>query len=232
MPPGLSTSRILQYIVDEGLCAQESGELAKLPAMGELSRQLGVSKGKLREEMIAAEAWGVIEMRPGDGTYVLPFDFYAPVRTLALYGVTLDRKHFGQFYQVRTALEVALWESAIESLRPSDVVQLCQIVERAQQRLRSVPPEIPHRQHREFHLLTFARLDNDFVQGLLRAYWDAYEAVELHLYFDLSYYEEMWSSHDAMAQAIVSGDLRKGQEILTRHFVLLSDRLRRNSGIR
>lgn len=218
-------SSILRYIVDKRLKPQDEGRLAKLPAMGELCRLLGISRGKLREELIAAEACGVVEMRPGDGTYVRRFDFYTPIRTLVLYGVTLDRKNFWRYYELRTHLESAMWEDATRKLSSEDVEELQRIVERARCRLEGEPREIPHREHREFHLLTFARLENEFVQGLLRAYWDAYEAVGLHLYFDFSYYEAMWASHKAIAEAIAAGQYGAGREVLAEHFTLLRDRL-------
>ena len=217
---------ILQYIVDQGLKAEGEGGPSRLPSMDELSKKLGVSRGKLREELIAAQSWGVVEMRPGDGTYVQPLDFYTPIRTLLLYSVTLDRKNFDRYYEVRTQLEAAFWEDAARKLSPEDKEKLQRIVERAERRLRGDPVEIPHREHRGLHLLTFARLDNEFVLGLLRAYWDAYEAVGLHLYFDYKYYEEMWSSHRAMVEAIVAGRYGEGREILIQHFTLLRDRLR------
>jgi len=217
---------ILQYIADQGLKAEGEGGSSKLPPMDELCRQLGVSRGKVREELIAAQAWGVVEMRPGDGTYVQPLDFYTPIRTLVLYSVTLDRRNFDRYYELRTQLEAAFWEDAARKLSPKDKEELRQIVERAERRLGGYPVEIPHREHRDLHLLTFARLDNEFVLGLLRAYWDAYEAVGLHLYFDYSYYEKMWSSHRAMVEAIAEGQYDKGREVLIQHFTLLRERLR------
>jgi len=220
---------ILQYIVDEGREIRDEGGLTKLPAMDELCRQLGISRGKLREELIAAEACGVVEMRPGDGTYVRPFDFYTPIRTLLLYSVALDRKNFYRYYELRTQLAAAFWMDATRKLTLKDKEELQRIVERAERRLGGDPVEIPHKEHRDFHLLTFARLGNEFVLGLLRAYWDAYEAVGLHLYFDYSYYEAMWSSHRAMAEAIVAGQYDRGREVLIQHFTLLSDRLRGSS---
>lgn len=98
---------ILQYIVDEGFEAQDKDEPIKLPPMDDLARKLGVSRGKLREELIAAQAYGVVEMRPGDGTYVRPFDFYTAIRTLVLYSIACDSRTFDHFYQLRVQLEIA-----------------------------------------------------------------------------------------------------------------------------
>jgi DNA-binding FadR family transcriptional regulator len=216
---------ILQYIVEEGDGLKNGHELTKLPRMDDLAQKLGVSRGKLREEMVAAQAYGVVEMRPGDGTYVLPFDFYTPIRTLVLYSVARDKRCFDHLYKLRLQLETAFWEEAAHKLNSEDHEALDQILQRAERRLKGFPVEIPHGEHRDFHLLIFSRLDNPFVQGILRAYWDAYEAVGLHLYFDYGYYQQMWSSHRAIVEAIVAGRYEAGKEILIQHFDLLDSRL-------
>jgi DNA-binding FadR family transcriptional regulator len=219
---------VLQYIVQEGLQTTDNAELTKLPAISDLAKELRVSRGKLREEMIAAQAYGAVEMRPGDGTYVRPFDFYAPIRTLVLYSIAGDRRNFDRYYQVRARLEIAFWEEASRTLDPGDYDLLYSILDRAQSKLEGARVEIPHEEHRELHLHVYSRLDNPFVQGLLQAYWDAYEAVGLHRYFDLSYFERMWSWHREMVDAIAAGDHALGRETLIRHFTLIEDRLQTN----
>jgi GntR family transcriptional repressor for pyruvate dehydrogenase complex len=215
---------IMRYIIEQEL-AERRDEPAKLPPLDQLAKQLGVSRGKLREDLIAAQAYGVIEMRPGDGTYVCPFDFYAAVRPLILYSIACDKSYFDRFYRLRARMEVAFWEEAVCGLERGDVDQLARIVDRAEERLRGKPIEIPHREHRDFHILIYSQLNNPFAQGLLKAYWDAYEAVGLHRYFELSYYQRMWSSHRAMVEAISAGDNDAGKTILMQHFTLLEDRL-------
>ncbi len=215
---------ILRYIIDQGL-AQPGGEPVKLPPLDDLAQSLRVSRGKLREDMLTAQAYGLIEMRPGDGTYVCPFDFYAAIRPAVLYGIACDGHNFDRIYRLRAQLEVAFWDQAVESLTESDLRELQSIVERAECKLAGRPIEIPHREHRELHLRIFERLDNPFVQGLLKAYWDAYEAVELHRYFELNYYQQMWDSHRQMVEAITSGQSQQGRDILRSHFRILEDRL-------
>ena len=219
---------VLQYIVQEGLQTADGAELTKLPAIGDLAKELRVSRGKLREELIAAQAYGAVEMRPGDGTYVRPFDFYAPIRTLVLYGIAADRGNFDRYYNLRAHLEITFWVKAARALNPGDLDLLYSILDRAQGKLQSAPVEIPHEEHRELHMRIYDRLDNPFVQGLLQAYWDAYEAVGLHRYFDLTYFERMWSWHRDMVDAIATGEYAQGQEVLIRHFTLLEDRLQAN----
>jgi DNA-binding GntR family transcriptional regulator len=164
-------------------------------------------------------------MRPGDGTYVCPIDFYAAIRPLILYSIACDRQYFDHFYAVRARLEVMFWEEAVQELGEAECAALEDILTRANKKLNGTPVEIPHSEHRDFHVLVYSKLDNAVAQGLLKAYWDAYEAIGLHRYFDLSYYQRMWASHTGMVQAIKAGEYGSGKQILVQHFTLLEDRL-------
>jgi DNA-binding FadR family transcriptional regulator len=224
MLEGILPSTILQYIVDNELAAQD-GEPVKLPPMEDLAKELAISRGKLREEMVAVQAYGVVDMRPGDGTYVCPFDFYTAIRTLVLYGMACNWRNFDHFYNLRTQLEVGFWEEAVNKLTEEDKRELKRILAHAERKLQGSRAEIPHKEHCDLHLLVFRRLENEFVQGLLRAYWDAYEAVGMHRYFDYSYYEKIWGGHRKMVEAIVAGEIEAGKQAMTDHFTLLENRL-------
>jgi GntR family transcriptional repressor for pyruvate dehydrogenase complex len=219
----LLSHSVVRYIIED--LGEPTEEPAKLPPLDQLAKQLGVSRGKLREDLIAAQAYGVVEMRPGDGTYLCPFDFYTAVRPLVLYSIACNKDLFDRFYRLRARMEVAFWDDAAQALRQEEIAQLTHILDRADAKLRGSPIEIPHREHRDFHVLIYSRLDNLFAQGLLKTYWDAYEAVGLHRYFELSYYERMWSSHRGMVEAIAAGEHEAGKQILLQHFTLLEDRL-------
>jgi DNA-binding FadR family transcriptional regulator len=218
-------SEVLQYIVKERLQTVDGEELNKLPSLGELAAKMRVSRGKLREELIAAQAFGVVEMRPGDGTYVRPFDFYEPIRTMVLYGIAADKRSFDAYYKLRAQIEICFWSEAVCALTEEDHARLYRVLDAAEAKLNANPVEIPHEEHRELHLAMYSRLENPFVLGLIAAYWDAYEAVGLHRYYDLSYFTRMWDWHREMVDAIVAGEFERGKEILIRHFTLLEDRL-------
>lgn len=215
---------ITQYLIEAGPKGCED-EPVKLPSLGDLAKQMGVSRGKLREELIAAQAYGVVEMRPGDGTYVNAFDFYAAVRPAVVYSIGCDQSNFDHFRKLRAHLEVAFWDEATQALEEEDLAALEAIVTRAIGKLKSRPIQIPHDEHRELHMRIFSKLENPFVQGLLKAYWDAYEAVELHLFFELSYYETMWESHRVMVEALRTDQRARGRDVLTQHFSILENRL-------
>jgi DNA-binding FadR family transcriptional regulator len=98
------------------------------------------------------------------------------------------------------------------------------LVKRAFEKLHHQPPQVPHEEHKELHLSIFRRLDNPFVQGVLEAYWLAYEESGLAMYTDLQYLEQVWRYHQKMVEAICSGDLDNGYRIVTEHMDLISQR--------
>jgi DNA-binding GntR family transcriptional regulator len=73
-------------------------------------------------------------------------------------------------------------------------------------------------------LKIYSRLENPFVQGLLEAYWEAYEEVGLNLYTDLNYLQQVWEYHEEMVAAICDGDFTRGYAALIQHKDLLFHR--------
>ena len=178
MTQDLFSQPTVQYIVQQA--SECHGDAARLPPLDKLAEQLGISRGKLREDLLTAQAYGLVEMRPGDGTYVRRFDFYSAIRPLVLYSVAQDKRTFDQYYRVRACLEVAFWDQAVAALDAEDHEELEGILQDAERKLRGTPIEIPHYEHRKLHTLLFSKLANPFVRGIVRAYWDAYEAAGLH----------------------------------------------------
>ena len=80
---------------------------------------------------------------------------------------------------------------------------------------------IPNEEHRTFHLTTFERLENPFVMGILEAYWDAYNAVELNRYSDYSYLQQVWTYHEQIFEAICNGDYDRAKELFIAHTNLI-----------
>jgi DNA-binding FadR family transcriptional regulator len=196
-----------------------------LPSLNELSRKLGISVAGLREQLEVARALGLVEVRPRTGTRRRPFSFAPAVNQTLGYAVVLDRSHFDQFAQLRNHIEDAYWDEAVRKLTEEDKQQLKSLVQRAQEKLRGNPVQVPHEEHRKLHLLIYRRLDNPFVTGILEAYWDSYEAVGLNMYAgSIDYLNEVWQYHARMVECICSGDYVAGREALVKHVDLLAQR--------
>ncbi len=212
-------SALLRYIAERG---GQAG--AQLPSIEKLSEELGVSAGKLREQLEVARSLGLVEVKPKLGIRLTAYSFQPAVRQSLLYALACRQATFGQFSVLRQHLEAAFWHEAVAALRPEDHAHLQQLIAAAQAKLNGRPIQIPQNEHRELHLTIFSRLDNPFVTGLLEAYWDAYEAVGLSLYSDYAYLQEVWSHHAQIVAAVVNGDVDGGHRLLLEHWNLLAHR--------
>lgn len=216
---GTVHSEFIDYLL---ATASQSGD--RLPPLNELSHELGLSVGKLREQLEVARMLGLVEVSPRRGITRTEYNFLPSVRLSLLTALTIDRRHFDAFSSLRAHLEVAYWHEAVASLTTADKERLRALVSAAWQKLNQPRAQIPYQEHREFHLTIFRRLENPFVLGLLEAYWDGYEAVELNTYADYRYLEKVWQYHERIVDAICSGDFAKGQALLIEHMRLLSSR--------
>jgi DNA-binding FadR family transcriptional regulator len=211
-----SLSEFLRYLALHG---DENGQ--QLPALSDLSRELGVSIASLREQLEVARALGLVEVRPRTGTKRLPYSFTPAVRQTLDYAITYDKNNFEAFADLRQHVEIAYWYEAVELLTLEDQDNLRNLVSRAWEKLRGNPIQIPHEEHRELHLGVYRRLNNPFVTGLLEAYWGAYEAVGFNFYTDLNYLEEVWHYHQKMVDGICNQDFDSGYKALNDHTDLI-----------
>jgi DNA-binding FadR family transcriptional regulator len=196
----------------------------RLPSLAELSDETGISIGKLREQMEVARMLGLIEASPRRGITRTGYDFLPAVRLSLLAALALDRRYFDAYGSLRMHLELAYWDEAVALLEAEDKGHLRSLVRSAWAKLNQPRIQIPTAEHRELHLTIFRRLNNPFVQGLLEAYWDAYEAVELNTYADYNYLCSVWRYHEQIVEAIAAGDFALGKELLREHMGLLTSR--------
>jgi DNA-binding FadR family transcriptional regulator len=211
-------SDLLNYIVGNGY---QPGD--RLPTIAELgdSSNLNISVSKVREQLEVARALGLVDVKSQAGTKLKEYSFAPAVHLSLFYALASDLRYFEQFSALRTHVEVAFWHEACRLLTEADKDELRGYIEAAWAKLNAPRIRIPNEEHRAFHLTIFRHLDNVFVKGLLEAYWDAYEAVELNVYAELKYHREVWAYHQRILDAICAGDLDAAQEAYLQHTRLL-----------
>ncbi len=209
-------SKFLEYLLDKELSPGD-----KLPTLEVISRELGVSVGKLREELEVARHFGLVSVRPRVGIQRVPFDFSQPVLTSVLFSLGSGEAVFSQFSQLRRAIETNFWHDAVVLLTAEDKSCLKEIIARAWAKLKGEPIHVPNGEHRQLHLTIFSRLDNPFVTGFLEAYWDAYEASELTRFSSYQYWLDVWNYHEKIVDALCDDDYESGLQLLIDHFSLL-----------
>ncbi|MFQ5409649.1 MAG: FadR/GntR family transcriptional regulator [Anaerolineales bacterium] len=212
-------SEFLQYLVGNGHLPGE-----RLPSLAELSDRLDVSVSKLREQLEVARVLGLVDVKPRAGIRANAYTFHPAVRASLLCAIGLDRGKFDAFSELRNRVEASFLHAAIAVLQLDDVRELRNLIDRAQAKLQGNPIQIPHGEHRSLHLGIFCRLANPFVTGLLEAYWDAYEAVELNHFAEYGYLCEVWEYHARIVECIERGDSDGALLALEEHFKLLRHR--------
>jgi len=197
-----------------------------LPALKDLSQQIGISISTLREQLEAAKVLGLVDVKPRRGIRPLPYSFTPAVNASLCFAIQHDQDYFEDFVDLRRHLEYSYFPQAVDLLQESDHQDLRRLVKSAWEKLRGKPVRIPHEEHRHLHLTFFKRLNNVFVSGLLEAYWDAYEAVGLNVYTDLDYLEQVWTYHEELVETAIQKDTIRGLEILREHFELMDRMVR------
>jgi len=217
--PDRLDSALLNYIISKGCRPGDS-----LPSLDDLSKELEMSTGKLREQLEVARSLGLVKVRPNRGITIAEYDFLAAIRVSLLYILASEPSQFQAFGQLRNEVEAGFWHQAVTLLTPEDHAELQGLVASAWRKLNGRPIQIPHSEHRKLHLSIYKHVDNLFVKGLLEAYWEAYEAVGLSMYSDLHYLREVWTYHEQIVNAIISGNLDEGHRLLLLHTTLLRHR--------
>jgi len=201
----------------------KNGSQTEIPSLKDLGENNHISIAKLREQLSVARSYGFVDVQPRTGITLRPYSFTPAVGRSLKYALSIDRTYFEDFSDLRRHIEANYWFEAVEKLNQDDLDHLSSLVKSACQKLESSPPQIPHREHRKLHMRIFGKLENVFVVGLLEAYWDAYEAVGLNQFTELSYLKSVWSFHAQIVEALVKGDYEEGYRHLLSHMDLIKD---------
>ena len=218
-------SDFIAYIVEHQV---QPGD--KLPSLQDISKEIGISVGKLREQLEVARTLGIVSVRPRRGTIRLPYDFAPAVQATLSFGLETKAVTFNQFNKLRQALETQFWDEAVTLLTDEDKAELKEIISKAWSRLNGSPSHAPSKEHRQFHLKIFSRLNNPFVQGLLSTYWEAYADSQITRLMGYDYWVQVWGYHDRITDALVAEQFAEGRKLLLEHFDLLPENPMQNGG--
>jgi DNA-binding FadR family transcriptional regulator len=219
MPPIDLTSELLNHIAQGDY---EPGD--RLPTLSQLQKEdyLNISVSKIREQLEVARALGLVEVRSKTGMRLKSFSFTPAVRLSLLYALAQDIQNFELFGSLRVHIETAYWHEACATLTQADRNAMRDCISAARVKLSDTDwIQIPHKEHRDFHLTVFKNLENPFVFGILEAYWDAYEAVELNRYADYAYHQKVWDYHERILDEICAEHYEEAQALFIEHANLL-----------
>jgi GntR family transcriptional regulator, transcriptional repressor for pyruvate dehydrogenase complex len=104
----------------------------KLPPERELSRQLGVTRVPLREAIKRLQAMRLIEVRHGDGIYILDYERYASfdfLMSVIQCGLPLEKRIVRSVLEFRALVVPELFRLAARNAQPEHIKKLEELIE-------------------------------------------------------------------------------------------------------
>ncbi len=198
--------------------------IQRIPPLLELSKLLGISVATLREQLEEARSLGLVEVRPKAGIRKLPYNFSTAIKPGLTYAVKAGSLSYHQFADLRRHLESAYFVEAAQTLTPIDINRLTDLITSAKSGFRANPGKVPAQEHREFHLTIYRNLKNQYLIGVLDAFWEVYHLSGMEIYPDITYIDRVWQYHERIVEEIRSRNYSLGLALLTEHMDLTNQR--------
>lgn len=222
--PTLKVERLYRQISNLLIGCIKKGQFpagAILPPERELAKQLGVSRSSIREALIALEITGWVEIRTGNGVYVmnpLPQSEEAPVEEEFSLKALIQAR---QMYEAMTAELAARNGSDDQRAELQEITQdLIQL---------HVNDEKFLREDKRFHLLIAEMTGNEVLRDMMEYLWNKRKSsrfvrLETH-YAESDFPREMNQDHEDIARAIMARDAVQARACMERHLQHVYDRL-------
>lgn len=117
-PAAAVASQLLTYFTSGGLAPG-----TRLPPERQLAQMLGTGRSAVREALAALEILGVVDVRPGSGTYLRANASELLPQTLS-WGLMLGEQKIEDLLQIREALEALAAEMAAARATPEAMTRL------------------------------------------------------------------------------------------------------------
>ena len=158
-------------VVDRIMAMLRNGSFppgSKLPPERRIAQELGVSRPSLREALAALEIVGMVETKPGMGTYVRSTFLTGSVQRNA--ALSDDKDAARQAWEARGVFEPETAALAAQDARPDDLARIDQIL--ADMRDIRFGGDVWDRYEREFHLSVARATHNEFVVQTMKGLLD------------------------------------------------------------
>ncbi|NLG84023.1 MAG: FadR family transcriptional regulator [Firmicutes bacterium] len=118
-----SLVRLIIGRIEEALVNKELKPGDKLPPEAQLAKIMGVGKNSVREALRMLEALGVVEVRHGDGSYIVEEPTSESINPL-VFALLIEKGSNEQIYELRLQLEPAFTGLAAQKATEEDFARL------------------------------------------------------------------------------------------------------------
>lgn len=220
LPTGTPVSEVARRLLD----LFTGGGIApgtRLPPERRLAETLGVGRSAVREALAALEILGIVDVRPGSGTYLRGTASELLPQTLR-WGLLIGEHNTAELLELRSGLEIYVARLAAAAASPADAAGA------ALDRMRARIDE----------LAAFARADSDFHQALaevagnatlidllhvVRSLLQVYASRAVH---DVDAARAAIAEHEAVLRAVRAGDQDAAASAMAVHMATAAARVR------
>jgi GntR family transcriptional repressor for pyruvate dehydrogenase complex len=224
----INAKRIYQSVIEQFVALLQAGKVKpgdKLPPERTLAEQFRVSRASIREAFSAMEIIGLIEVRPGDGSFVTDLNIAPFLNTIAPLFVKSETMET-ELLEFRKLLELEAVELAAVKADASGLKLLAEPLDRMKLAIERNDPATGAEEDIAFHTRLFALTDNYI---LIKAAACVASLVASSVRFnrekilvDPDNARELYRQHVAIYEAIAAHRPGVAKELMTKHleFVL------------
>ncbi len=221
LPAGTAVSEVARRLLD----LFTSGSIepgTRLPPERQLAATLGVGRSAVREALAALEILGIVDVRPGSGTYLRGTASELLPQTLR-WGLLIGQKSTDELLELRSGLEIYVARLAAGRAEPNRVAQLKASLERMRADLGDLKAFV--RADMEFHDVLASTAGNDTLVDLLSVVRSL-----LHVYADRRVHDEekareALAEHEAVFAAIEAADPDAAANAMAAHMATAAARV-------
>ena len=214
----------IKSLIDAGYLLPGS----KLPGERDLAQRMKVSRPSLREALRVLSLLGVIENRPGSGTYLTSSSERWPVEPFSIL-FHLKRSTLFEIFDARKILEGGVAALAANHRSDEDIKTMEETLENMRLHLRK--PETYMRLELEFHRSVIEAAGNRVIADLMEKLYRLLKETRTRIYQKYSskiraYRDQDYKNHERIFKAIKAGNAQMAAKAMTDHLSDFEKRLK------
>ena len=222
----IKTKKIYEEIIEQIRILIAKGELKpgdKLPSERELSESLGVSRASVREALSALEVLGIVEVRPGEGTFVREVveKSFQPLTLLFLLDTALE------LLEVRKILEAGAVALAAERSTAEDIRRLEDALKKMEEDLKhgDLGDEADYLFHYDLALASHNSLLVRLMNSIADTMRQTVKINRQRLFKTPGMPESLYKHHLEILNAIKARDKERAQKALVEHLTVAEEKM-------
>lgn len=230
----IRTKRLYEEIVEQIKRLIADGRLKpgdRLLAERELADRFQVSRASVREAIRTLEMLGIIDIRPGEGTFIRETDSDDIIRPLAMF-LAVERSSALDMFEMRRIFETSTASLAAERATPEELDQIEASLESMKERLNVQDSEKGEEFDAAFHFAIAEAAHNSLLTRLFKTvsgdFAKANSAARRQLYLDnVKNAQRIIDQHSEILAAIRSGSPKAAAKAMLTHLKFAESELRK-----